>query len=156
MKQKQMGLMSKINVQENDIRLKEERIVALQNDLNEANQSRIASEQSSSRNEDLATSLRAIISSKNRDIAMLERQLAETSRKLVLATTCQKEEEPNAPVESRSSEQEEEGRDESVEQDEESRLDALENFVSVVRSLSSLSSRDEALHMRRYSCMIEW
>ena len=106
MKQKQMGLMSKINVQENDIRLKEERIVALQNDLNEANQSRIASEQSSSRNEDLATSLRAIISSKNRDIAMLERQLPETSRKLVLATTCQKVEESSAPVESRSIEQE--------------------------------------------------
>ncbi|OAO12815.1 hypothetical protein AV274_5540 [Blastocystis sp. ATCC 50177/Nand II] len=137
MKQKQMGLMSQINVQQNDIKLKEERIESLQNELREANQSRITSEQAASRNEETATSLRAIISSKNRDIAVLERQLAETARRLALATACKKVEEPALPCESASSEPE----------DEESRLEALENFVSVVRSLSSLTSRDEATHM---------
>ncbi|KAK8814632.1 hypothetical protein WA556_006671, partial [Blastocystis sp. ATCC 50177/Nand II] len=148
MKQKQMGLMSQINVQQNDIKLKEERIESLQNELREANQSRITSEQAASRNEETATSLRAIISSKNRDIAVLERQLAETARRLALATACKKVEEPALPCESASSEPEVgERRDESVEQDEESRLEALENFVSVVRSLSSLTSRDEATHM---------
>lgn len=157
MKQKQMGLMSQINVQQNDIKLKEERIESLQNELREANQSRITSEQAASRNEETATSLRAIISSKNRDIAVLERQLAETARRLALATACKKVEEPALPCESASSEPEVgERRDESVEQDEESRLEALENFVSVVRSLSSLTSRDEATHMRRHSGVIEW
>ena len=150
MKQKQMGLTSQITVQQNEIQLNEERIQSLQNQLEEADQARMSAEQTASRIEASTASLRSIISSKNHDIAVMERQLVEANRKLALATSFVKPEELNCEARTASEESSKvERRDESVEQDEESRLEALENFVSLVRSLSSLSSRDEAIHMRR-------
>ena len=180
MKQKIIGLESEIAVQKNQVDLTTQQMNEIKEEKEKCIAEREESEKATLQLENTIVSLKSIISTKNRDIASLERRLAEANRHLTLTTS--EIHVLQEPKQNEEDEQEEEGSQEaqeaqeaqsqepsestleelttlrnrvveleeklaqhesSVEQDEESRLESLESFVGLVRTIAYVKSKEE-------------
>lgn len=157
MKQKLLGLESEIAVHKNQMELSSQQIKGLQDEKAKCVAEREESQKECLRLESTIVSLKSIISSKNRDIASLERRLAETNRHLTLktaelSTSSNDQSDAEELTILRSRVLELEGKlaqqESSVEQDEESRLESLENFVGLVRTIALVKDREEGMQIR--------
>lgn len=149
LKQKQLSLESQIAVQKNQMKIYEDQVELLQKDKEEILVLKRKSEEGFSNLENDIISLKTMISDKNREIANLEKQLAIANRKVILASSSIEDEERVTTLSNRVSELEAQlaRQNSSIEQDEESRIESLENFVSLVRSLATVQSREDALQL---------
>lgn len=162
LKQKQLGLDSKIAVQENQLNMYQEQIDLLQQEKIALLTSSKHSEEGLSSLEQTIVSLKSMLSDKNHEIASLEKQLAIANRKLFLSTPALEENTSGETIQaltSRVSElqelvdsqniriQEMTQQTTSSEVDEESRLSSLEYFVNLVRTLANVHNREDALQL---------
>lgn len=157
-----MSLESKITVLENQLKMYEDQIELLQQEKKASLESTKELEESLHNTEQSMTSMKLMISDKNREIANLEKELAIANRKLTFTPEVQSEDEKFTEMKNkltkRISELEEiiSSQNASLEQiarentptvDEESRLLSLENFVNLVRTLTMVERREDAIQL---------
>ena len=172
LKQKQLGLESTITVKDNQIKSYEQHIKQLEKEKGEILEKKDKSDQEISNLESTITTLKTMISNKNREIADLECKLAASSLSSFTTPAFSEEEYQHqlATVQEEANQQiaalQEEANKQittlknqvkelesrlvnqtSCDQDEQSRLLSLENFVSLVRTLATVQTREDALQL---------
>ena len=183
LKQKQLGLESTITVKDNQIKSYEQHIKQLEKEKGEILEKKDKSDQEISNLESTITTLKTMISNKNREIADLECKLAASSLSSFttpafseeeyqhqLATVQEEANQQIAALQEEANQQiaalQEEANKQittlknqvkelesrlvnqtSCDQDEQSRLLSLENFVSLVRTLATVQTREDALQL---------
>ncbi|KAK8805173.1 hypothetical protein WA588_000116 [Blastocystis sp. NMH] len=158
MKQREIGLKSEINVHKNKIQLLEESVASLSKEKATLQEEKAKREENDTSKESEMVALRSMISKKNRDIIQLEKQLTDITRKLAESTTAeavaanQSSESVRKSMDSDNNndtnDNDDSTNDDTEEEspsDEQSDVEKLNDFISVIRAISLCRSSDEAI-----------